>query len=175
MHRDAAADKAAEAARRKAEKDAILKAEEESLPSKPIKTSKGAAPKPKTISKPLDLSGLDDSPSASSATLNASNIDDALDALSLTKANPAEKLEKHPERRFPAAYKAFEERRLPEVKTENPGLRRNQMVELVRKEFERSPENPFNQVHARYDISKEERGDLIEGERRKLEERLTKT
>jgi len=67
------------------------------------------------------------------------------------------KSERHPERRFKAAYKAFEERRLPEIENENPGLRKNQRIELARKEFEKSPENPFNQVgNVRFDASKDE-------------------
>ena len=36
------------------------------------------------------------------------------------------------------------------------GLRRQQRVEVVRKEFEKSPENPFNQVSARFDSTKDE-------------------
>lgn len=163
---DAAAAKAEEAARKKAEKDALLKAEEESLPSKgggkkaPVKKSKG-----------LDLSGLD-APSSKKdlRALNASGIDNAIDALSLT-ANSQDKIDRHPERRFKAAYNAFEERRLEEMK-DDKGLRRQQKIEQIRKEFEKHPDNPFNQVSGTYNMSKEEMNAVREGERQKKEDML---
>ena len=52
------------------------------------------------------------------------------------------------------------------------GLRQNQKKEKIRKEFEKSEDNPFNQVSARYDASKEELKELREAEKRKIEERL---
>src|SRR5690606_28684679 len=106
---EAAAAKAAEAARKKAEKDALLKEEEASLPSKPKGAgAKTAQKKARGIDSAL---GGFDSPSS----LNASGIDNALDALSLTNRN-TEKIERHPERRFKAAYEKYEERRLEEMK-----------------------------------------------------------
>ncbi|PNS15112.1 hypothetical protein CAC42_2341 [Sphaceloma murrayae] len=163
---EAAAQKAAEAARKKAEKAALLAEEEASLPSKP-----GKAP-PKKAFKGLDLSGLD-APSSKKEikALNASGIDNALDALSLTGSGAADKVDRHPERRFKAAYTAFEERRLEEMKDEK-GLRRQQKIDQIRKEFEKHPDNPFNQVHATFDMSKEEIKDLKEKERTKIEGRL---
>jgi len=91
--------------------------------------------------------------------------------LTLTGQNQ-DKIDKHPERRFKAAYTAFEERRLDELKDEK-GLRRQQKIEQIRKEFEKSPENPFNQVSGRYDMSKEEMKELKESEREKKESLLT--
>ena len=61
---------------------------------------------------------------------------------------------------------------MPEVEEENKGLRKNQREALIRKEFERSPENPFNQANARFDSTKEEVRELREGEKKKVEERL---
>lgn len=125
--------------------------------------------------KGLDLSQLDEPASSSKAkpALNATGIDNALDALSLTSANQnSEKVDKHPERRFKAAYAAFEARRLPEIEEEHPGLRKQQRVDIARKEFERSPDNPFNQVNARFDSSREEIQDIKERERQKVEARL---
>ena len=163
---DAAAAKAAEAARKKAEKDALLKEEEASLPSKPAKGK--VAPKK---SRGLDLSGLDAPTSKKDlAALNATGIDNALDALSLT-ANNNEKIDRHPERRFKAAYTAFEERRLEEMKDEK-GLRRQQKIDQIRKEFDKHPDNPFNQVAATYNMSKEEIAALRESEKDKTEQRL---
>lgn len=145
-----------------------MKAEEESLPTKggggkkpPVKKSKG-----------LDLSGLD-APSSKKdlAALNASGIDNAIDALSLT-ANSHDKIDRHPERRFKAAYNTFEERRLDEMK-DDKSLRRQQKIEQIRKEFDKHPDNPFNQVSGTYNMSKEEMNAVKEGERQKKEELLT--
>ncbi|KAK3056948.1 hypothetical protein LTR09_001986 [Extremus antarcticus] len=166
---EAAASKATEAARKKAEKDALLAEEEASLPSKPTSKKAPAAAKK---ARGLDLSDLDGpSSSKNPAALNATGIDNAIDALSLTNNNQ-DKIDKHPERRFKAAYAAFEERRLDEMKDEK-GLRRQQKIEMIRKEFEKHPDNPFNQVSGRYDMSKEEIKELKESERTKKEELLT--
>jgi hypothetical protein len=162
---EAAAAKQAEAARKKAEKEALLKEEMDSLPSKPGKKA------PVKKARGLDLSGLD-APSSKKelSALNATGIDDALDALDLTKGNN-DKIDRHPERRFKAAYNAFEERRLDEMKDEK-GLRRQQKIDQIRKEFEKHPDNPFNQVQGSYNMSKEEMAELREAERQKLENRL---
>ena len=42
----------------------------------------------------------------------------------------------------------------------------------MRKEFERSAENPFNQANARFDSTREEVREIREGEREKTEARL---
>ena len=52
------------------------------------------------------------------------------------------------------------------------GLRLNQRKERIRKEFEKSPENPFNQVTASYDASKDEITRIKEAEKGKTEARL---
>lgn len=154
----------AEAARKKAEKAALLREEEASLPSKPKGAgAKKAEKKPRGIDAAL---GSFNSPSA----LNASGIDNALDALSLTSKDN-DKIDRHPERRFKAAYAAFEERRLEEMK-DDKGLRRQQKIDQIRKEFEKHPDNPFNQVSAAYNASKEEVADIKEAERLKKEKRL---
>ncbi|KAJ4398378.1 hypothetical protein N0V91_010223 [Didymella pomorum] len=163
---DAAAEKAAEAARKKAEKAALLAEEEASLPSKP----KGAGAK-KAEKKPAGR-GIDsafaslDKPSA----LNATGIDNALDALDITSSNQ-DKLDRHPERRFKAAYAAYEERRLDEMKDEK-GLRRNQKIDQIRKEFEKHPDNPFNQVNASYNATREEMSAIKESVKEGKEKRL---
>ncbi|ETI25614.1 hypothetical protein G647_02388 [Cladophialophora carrionii CBS 160.54] len=174
--KQAAAAKAAEQAAKKAERDALLAEEEKNQPSKPKGAGKKTAEK-KNVGRPLDLGQLDDGPSGAEGkmkAISASGIDNALDALSLTTGSANDmKLDRHPERRYAAAYKAYEERRLPEVKIENPGLRRNQQIELIRKEFERSEENPFNQQgNVRYDASKEELADARRQHREGIEKRL---
>ncbi|KAF2149317.1 DUF1014-domain-containing protein [Myriangium duriaei CBS 260.36] len=158
--------KAAEAARKKAEKAALQAEEEASLPSK---GSAKAAPKK---SRGLDLSGLD-APSSKKdlRTLNASGIDNALDALTLTGAAGQDKIDRHPERRFKAAFAAYEERRLEEMKEEK-GLRRDQKIAQIRKEFEKHPDNPFNQVHGQFNSTKGDISQIREDEREKAEKRL---
>ena len=52
------------------------------------------------------------------------------------------------------------------------GLRRQQKIVQIRKEFEKHPDNPFNQVQGSYNMSKEEMAELRESERQKLENRL---
>ncbi|OAP59299.1 hypothetical protein AYL99_06597 [Fonsecaea erecta] len=176
--KQAAAAKAAEQAAKKAEREAMLAAEEKGMRDKPKGANKKTAEKKSSSSRgTLDLAQLDgDQPSGSSKerALNASGIDNALDALSLTTGSANDmKLDRHPERRFPAAYKAYEERRLPEIDRERPGLRRNQKIELIKKEFERSDENPFNQAgNVRYDASKEELADVRKKVREGVENRL---
>ena len=122
----------------------------------------------------MDLSQLDDQPASRKGTaLNASGIDNALDALSLT-GKDAGKIDRHPERRYKAAYAAYEARRMPEVEQENPGLRRQQRMDLIKKEFDKSEENPFNQAHVAFDASKDEIAAVRDAERKKTEARLTR-
>ncbi|KAL2135980.1 hypothetical protein VTI74DRAFT_6029 [Chaetomium olivicolor] len=169
--KEAEAAKKAEQARKKAERDALLAEEEKNNPGRSApKNAKTAVKK----TRGLDLSQLDDDGTGGLPALNASGIDNALDALSLTSQSDA-KIDRHPERRFKAAYAQFEERRLKEMESDGSGagLRLNQKKEKIKKEFERSPENPFNQLTARYDASKEELAQLREQERAKVESRLT--
>lgn len=71
----------------------------------------------------------------------ATNVDEAINLLST--AQVAE--DKHPEKRMKAAFTAFEERMMPELKAQNPTLRLSQLKQLLRKEWQKSPENPLNQ------------------------------
>jgi len=104
--------------------------------------------------------------------LNATGIESALDALSLASGTVGGgSIERHPERRFKAAYAAFEARRLDEMRDDKT-LRRNQKVEAIRKEFERSPENPFNQVSATYNSTKDEVSAIRSVETQKLEDQF---
>ncbi len=169
--REEAEQKKQEAARKKAEKDALLAAEESASRATP-KNSKSAVKK----TRGLDLAQLDAEPSRSSPSANlalhASGIENALDALALTSDNAVDKVDRHPERRFKAAYAAYEARRLPELEQEQKGLRRQQRIDAIRKEFEKSPENPFNQVNARFDSTREEIREIKDAERGKIEARL---
>ena len=73
--------------------------------------------------------------------IDASDIDAALAALRLTEG--AEAVDLHPEKRVKALHKAFEERRLPELKAEFPGLKLSQLKERSFKEWQKAPENPL--------------------------------
>lgn len=180
MNREAADAKKADAARKKAEREALLAEEERTTKAAKTGNAKSAAKKNGrggTGAGTLDLDQLDDDdePSSSSkpATLSASGIDNALDALTLATTDGAQdKIDRHPERRYKAAYAVYEARRLPEVEQEHKGLRRQQRLEIVRKEFEKHPDNPFNQASARFDMTKEQIEHIRTEERRKIEERL---
>ncbi|PNY29379.1 DUF1014 domain protein [Tolypocladium capitatum] len=167
--REAEEAKKAEQARKKAEKDALLKEEEASIGGR-AEPKKSKAPVKKA--RGLDLSQLDsDSPSPA---LNASGIDNALDALSLTAGVDDSKVDRHPERRFAAAFAKYEERRLQEMKADGSGvgLRLNQQKQRIRKEFEKSPENPFNQVTAAYNATRDDLSEIKTQEQSKIEKRL---
>ncbi len=51
-------------------------------------------------------------------------------------------------------------------------LRLNQRKEKLRKEFEKSPENPFNQLSAQYNASKDLISDMRAQEKAQIETRL---
>jgi len=163
--------KKAEAARKKAERDAALKEEEAATPSKAKGGNAKAAVK-KT--RGLDLAQLEDEPASSKpTTLNASGIDNALDALSLTNSTGNSKqVERHAEKRVKAAFAAYEERRMPELEKEHPGLRKNQRQDMIWKEFKKSAENPINQAKVSYDASKDEIKASKVAEKDKIEQRL---
>ncbi|XP_034487892.1 coiled-coil domain-containing protein 124 [Drosophila innubila] len=72
----------------------------------------------------------------------ASNVDQALAVLSV---NDKEE-DMHPEKRMRAAYKTFEAHNLPRVKAENPSLRLSQWKQILMKEWNKSPDNPYNQA-----------------------------
>jgi len=55
-------------------------------------------------------------------------------------------LDRHPEKRMKAAYTAFEEANLPRLKAENPNMRLSQLKQMLKKDWQKSPENPLNQV-----------------------------
>jgi hypothetical protein len=109
--------------------------------------------------------------------LSADNLDDALDLLSITTGKPTkpgsrDAPDRHPERRAKAAFAAFSERELPRLKQENPGLRQSQLKQLLWKQWQKSPENPFNQATIAYNATREEELAKIQEERQKIEERL---
>lgn len=147
-----------------------MKEEEASLPSKP-KRGKEKVSERKTKSLDAFLSGQE----KKGPTIHASGIDDALTALSLTEGSKVNKsdIDRHPERRVKAAKAAYIERRLPELKEEHPGLRQNQYINLLNKEFEKSPENPMNQVTVAYNATMDDVREKKTQLRKAAENRLT--
>ena len=57
---------------------------------------------------------------------------------------------------------------------DDKSLRRQQKIDIIRKEFEKSSENPFNQsMVGTFDMSKEEMKNMREQEKEAKESRLT--
>jgi len=56
-------------------------------------------------------------------------------------------VDQHPEKRVRAAYLAYEQRRLPAVKADNPNMRLSQLKQIIKKDWNKAPENPLNQRH----------------------------
>ena len=77
--------------------------------------------------------------------VEARNIDEAIGALSVSDS-PA--VDKHPEKRMKAAYEDFENVRLPQLKSENPSMRLSQLKQMLRKEWQKHPDNPINRAMA---------------------------
>ncbi|XP_013109003.1 coiled-coil domain-containing protein 124 [Stomoxys calcitrans] len=71
----------------------------------------------------------------------AATVEQALAVLSVKD----DEEDKHPEKRMRAAYKAFEAANLPRIKAENPSMRLSQWKQILMKEWNKSPDNPFNQ------------------------------
>ncbi|KAF8528158.1 DUF1014-domain-containing protein [Hysterangium stoloniferum] len=187
--------KRAEAAR-KAENARLLAEEETSAPAKVKAAPKAGAkkaPKAQTPAGPGAIAaggGLGGSSSATGKlgaggedkieSFQATGIDDALDLLSIVNAKTdkasvgqqAAGLERHPERRFKAAFEAYQERELPQAKQDHPGLRLQQYKDLLYKQFQKSPDNPFNQVLVSYDANKDEKVEALKKKKEQVEERL---
>ncbi|WFD34018.1 hypothetical protein MCUN1_000846 [Malassezia cuniculi] len=165
------AEKAAEKARQKEELRRLTEEDSRKTPGKPIVKNAGGKKQQKDSVPDLD---------AQIASFGATNIDDALDAMTLvnektdnaSRGAAAGQIEKHPERRFKAAFEAFKERELPKVKIDYPGLRLQQYHDLLYKKFQKHPDNPFNQLHVSYDASKQEKLELLKAKRDAIEQRL---
>ncbi|ODV59340.1 coiled-coil domain-containing protein 124 [Ascoidea rubescens DSM 1968] len=161
-----------EALRKKQERERLLKEEEASLPQSKGRRKGGAVKMAVKKNASLDafLKGNDVD------TYNASGLSSALDALDLLEKDSGvsnKDIDRHPERRFKAAYNAYEARRLPEIKSEKPGLRLVQVKELIYKEFQKSPENPFNQHTINFNASQAEMNSMKQSIRHKKELQFT--
>jgi len=161
--KEAEAAKKAEAKAAKAARDAELEAE----------TAKAGAKKPVVNQKKATANrraGID--AALAGSDLHAHNVDDAIAALEITSGKSSDKIDRHPERRFKPALRAYEERRLPEIREEHPGLRLNQYQNRIYEEFKKSPENPFNQVNVAFNATREDLRQTAEGVKQNKEDRL---
>ncbi|KAF8913410.1 hypothetical protein CPB85DRAFT_1299721 [Mucidula mucida] len=175
---------------RKAENARLLAEEEASTPkvkAPPKAGAKKAAAKTPKPAGPGAIAAGGISPSSEKdyekeepESFEATGLDNALDLLDVVTAKTdkasvgqqAAGLERHPERRYKAAFEAYQERELPNLKVDHPGLRLQQYKDLLYKQFQKSPENPFNQTTVSYDASKEERVDALKSKKAQVEERL---
>lgn len=170
------ADKAAEAARKAEEKKRLEAEDDASTPAAKPSAAKGKGGIKKSALKSGGPTGID----SAIASFSASNLDDALDAMSLvnergdkaSKGAAAGQIERHPERRFKAAFEAYKERELPIIKEEHKGLRLQQYHDLLYKQFQKHPDNPFNQLTVAYDASKDDKLAALESKRSQTEKRL---
>ncbi|KAI8347716.1 hypothetical protein B0O80DRAFT_209471 [Mortierella sp. GBAus27b] len=166
---------------KKREAQRALEEEEKTLKSKPSKAVTGE--EKKAIKKTQKVEAFSEEVKPVEE-FSASNIDDALDLLSLTGSSggsgstnvttgKGKDIDRHPERRFKAAFAAYLEREMPIYKKENPGLRQNQMQDALYKLFQKSPENPFNQANViAYDATRGEERDHVESRKQGIAERL---
>ncbi len=58
------------------------------------------------------------------------------------------------------------------IKEEHKGLRLQQYHDLLYKQFQKHPDNPFNQMTVAYDASKEDKLAALESKRSQAEKRL---
>jgi hypothetical protein len=180
---------------RKAENARLLATEEAALPTKP-KAAPKAAKKGAAAAAPagpgaiaaggLAVTGVveDEDEDATGKgkgkveSFTATGIEGALALLEVVNAKTdkaavgaqAAGIERHPERRFKAAFEAYQERELPRAKQEYPGLRLAQYKDLLFKQFQKSPENPFNQTLVAYDASQEEKVDALRRKKEAVED-----
>ncbi|KAJ8530315.1 hypothetical protein K7X08_037150 [Anisodus acutangulus] len=75
--------------------------------------------------------------------IEASTVDDAIAHLAISDSLPPDR---HPEKRLRAAFKAFEEAEIRNLKEEKPGLTHTQYKDLIWKMWKKSPDNPLNQI-----------------------------
>jgi len=76
----------------------------------------------------------------------ASGVDDATNLLKNLRTGEEPAVDAHPERRRKAAFKDYEEREIPRIREENPGLKLSQIKEIIFKNWQKSPENPMNEA-----------------------------
>lgn len=62
---------------------------------------------------------------------------------------------------------------MPVLKKEHPGLRQNQMQDMLYKQFQKAPENPFNQANVlAYDANRDEERAHVDARKQETANRL---
>lgn len=176
MIREEDAAKKAEAARKKAEREALLAEEEKNTPGRSApKNAKSAQKK----TRGLDLDQLDFGEPGEGkklATLNASGLDNALDALDITGPNDKVKIDRHPERREGKARKAWEKAVIEQWDKEGVWKEKKKYWGAWHDELNKmwavAPENPKLQTSAAYNATQEEIAEIRAQEQAKIEKRL---
>ncbi|KAK9841833.1 hypothetical protein WJX81_006114 [Elliptochloris bilobata] len=80
-------------------------------------------------------------PNREEGVAEARSVDAAISVLSLGPDTPEDR---NPEKRLKAAFAAFSDSMLPELKLEKPGLKQSQYKEMLWKLWQKSPSNPLN-------------------------------
>lgn len=176
MIREEDAAKKAEAARKKAERDALLAEEEKNTPGRSApKNAKSAQKK----TRGLDLDQFDIGEPGEGrklATLNASGLENALDALDITTSVDRVKIDRHPERRKKGARMAWEEALEKQWEDEGILKEKKKYRGAYKKELNKmwavAPENPMLQASAAYNATQEEIAEIRAQEQDKIEKRL---
>ena len=84
----------------------------------------------------------------------------------------AQSVESHPERRFKAALEAYIDAELPQYKKDYPGLRLVQYKERLFKQFQKHPDNPYNQLTAAYNTTRDGKIDIYMNDKNEREAAL---
>ncbi|KAK9112567.1 hypothetical protein Scep_020086 [Stephania cephalantha] len=79
------------------------------------------------------------------SVIEAHSVEDAIARMSVGEGSGLP-VDRHPERRLKASFKAFEGAELPKLKEEKPGLTHNQYKDMIWKLWKKSPDNPLNQI-----------------------------
>ncbi|KAJ1958528.1 hypothetical protein EC988_000251 [Linderina pennispora] len=82
-------------------------------------------------------------------------------------------LDRHPEKRAKAAFREFMQREKPRFKLEYPSLRLAQLKHQMWKEWQTSPENPFNKTLVTLNSTAEEIDQIVEDHRKNMQSLLT--
>ncbi|PWA53878.1 hypothetical protein CTI12_AA440940 [Artemisia annua] len=158
--REEESEKKAEAAARKAEARRLAELEEQELEKSLKKADKKAnrvsIPVPKVteaelkrmsrVSKEEEYEKMVnvENRNRDDSFIEARSVEEAIAQMSI--AADALPVDKHPEKRLKASFKAFEEAELPKLKAEKPGLTHTQYKDMIWKIWKKSPDNPLNQV-----------------------------
>ncbi|KAJ1722264.1 hypothetical protein LPJ53_003306 [Coemansia erecta] len=95
-----------------------------------------------------------------------------VDRAQMKNAGLAAAIDRHPERRARAAYRAYEDREYERVRAENPGLRMTQIKEIVWKRWLKAEENPLNQALVAHNADQKEVRRVVAEQKMAMSDRL---